>query len=521
MEPTARYTGAEREINPLTKNIFTFPGRPSFTPPHPTDTCTVSPVKVAPGAPPTTAFPAYHSYQMPMVQNSYTKAVENSNMPAPHFSGHQRDYDEWVEKLYQWLGGCDPAYRKANEARMVLSTLPPWLKGIINTRVAEGTQHQRTMPTLKELWDFLEHRYHEYDPSRADERWRALEPRVVKGKVSIVDLEDFFTRWQRMLPLTNETRPHVVREVLLAKLPWIKEKVVEKEAKLSQGSCTVDFSGLDPSPGRAPFENELKRYCSRYSRAVPEIVSYAGPGAIVDCKDPELLEWVLQLNNSPHANGHTMKVERRRPRLQPADIYALAYKEVSKRESLERLDEADKTTVTYAHKPSPHKTAVHAVNADATADSSGAEPTDTSVNAVGLLNPRQRKPPAPIPINPFGFHVPSIGKSVNKRKWTTVLIGVPPIAPFGCVDPIPRAITPIGRFLRPTSGPSKGVSLKVESLSTLVAIRAIRAVGATREARGRRIGADVGRSAMRSPLRKKQTSGARMMLRWLSFLRGS
>ena len=47
---------------------------------------------------------------------------------------------------------------------MILTTLPPWLKGIINTRLAEATQHTGTAPTLKELWDFLEQRIHEYDP---------------------------------------------------------------------------------------------------------------------------------------------------------------------------------------------------------------------------------------------------------------------------------------------------------------------------------------------------------------------
>ena len=51
---------------------------------------------------------------------------------------------------------------------MFLSTLPPWLKAIINARVAEATHHRGTAPTLKEL---LEQRFHEYDPSRADERW--------------------------------------------------------------------------------------------------------------------------------------------------------------------------------------------------------------------------------------------------------------------------------------------------------------------------------------------------------------
>ena len=118
-------------------------------------------------------------------------------MPKPQFNGQLECYDEWVEKLQQWLGGCDLMYRKANEAKMILSTLPPWLKAIINARVAEATHHTRTAPTLKELWDFLEQRFHEYDPSRADERWRALTPRVVKGQVTLIDLEDFYARWQR------------------------------------------------------------------------------------------------------------------------------------------------------------------------------------------------------------------------------------------------------------------------------------------------------------------------------------
>ena len=52
-------------------------------PSHPTDTCTVSPAKVAPGAPPTMAPPSYHPYRMPMVQNDYIKVVENIDMPPP------------------------------------------------------------------------------------------------------------------------------------------------------------------------------------------------------------------------------------------------------------------------------------------------------------------------------------------------------------------------------------------------------------------------------------------------------
>ena len=72
-------------------------------------------------------------------------------MPKPHFNGQLKNYDEWVEKLQQCLGGCDPTYQRANEARMILSTLLPRLKGIIN----EATQHTRTASTLKELWDFF------------------------------------------------------------------------------------------------------------------------------------------------------------------------------------------------------------------------------------------------------------------------------------------------------------------------------------------------------------------------------
>ena len=77
---------------------------------------------------------------------------------------------------------------------------------------------------------------------------------MVKGQVSLITLEQFYTRWQRLLPLSNKTRPHVIQEQLLSKIPWIKEKMVEKEAKNSQGSRVVDFSGLYPSPGRGPFD---------------------------------------------------------------------------------------------------------------------------------------------------------------------------------------------------------------------------------------------------------------------------
>ena len=136
---------------------------------------------------------------------------------------------------------------------MILSALPPWLKGIINAGVAEATEHTRTAPTLEELWDFLEQRFHEYNPSRADDRWRTLTPRVVKGQVTLIDLEDFYARWQRLLPLSNETRPHGNREQLLSKLLWIKEKVVKQEANNSPDIYVVDLSGLDPSPGSCPI----------------------------------------------------------------------------------------------------------------------------------------------------------------------------------------------------------------------------------------------------------------------------
>ena len=65
--------------------------------------------------------------------------------------------------------------------------------------------------------------------------------------MTLIDLEDFYARWQRLLPLSNETRPHVIREQLLSKLPWTKEQVVKQEAKNTPDTYVVDFSGLDPS----------------------------------------------------------------------------------------------------------------------------------------------------------------------------------------------------------------------------------------------------------------------------------
>ena len=153
-------------------------------------------------------------------------------MPPLHFYGQLENYDEWKEKLQQGLGVCDLTYRKANEARKTLTGLPPWLKGIINTRVAEA-------PTLKELWVFWEQCFQEYDPSRAEERCRALTPRVVKGQLTLIDVDDFYARWQGLLPLSIQTRPHVIWVQLLSKLPCMKEKVVQNEAKNSQGSYVM------------------------------------------------------------------------------------------------------------------------------------------------------------------------------------------------------------------------------------------------------------------------------------------
>ena len=161
---------------------------------------------------------------------------------------------------------------------MILSTLPPWLRGIINTRVAKATQHTQTVPTLKELWDFLEQRFHDYYPSRAKKKWPVLTPRVVKEQVTLINLEHFYSHWQWSLPLSNTTRPHVIWEQLLSKLPWLKEKVVKSQAKNSQGSYVVDFRGLDPSLGCAPFKKELRKCSAQRCTTVPEIVSFSGPG---------------------------------------------------------------------------------------------------------------------------------------------------------------------------------------------------------------------------------------------------
>ena len=95
---------------------------------------------------------------------------------------------------------------------------------------------------------------------------------------------------------------------------------------------------LTPPMGRAQFQKELRKYSAQRCTTVPEIVSYSGPGLIVDCKDPALQDRILRLDNRPHTRGYTMNVEQRRPRLQPEEIHALAHKSVSEREDLERLN---------------------------------------------------------------------------------------------------------------------------------------------------------------------------------------
>ena len=137
------------------------------------------------------------------------------------------------------------------------------------------------------------------------------------------------------------------------------EKVVDKEAKAVLNSFVVDFSGLDPSPGHTAFEKVLQKYCAKYSSTPPDILLC--PGGTIDCKDGYVMAKLLALKNSPHANGYTMKVEQCRPRLDPDAIYNLAYKEVLKKEFLERLNRGDNTTVTDTHCPSPQTRAVNAL----------------------------------------------------------------------------------------------------------------------------------------------------------------
>ena len=108
----------------------------------------------------------------------------------------------------------------------------------------------------------------------------------------------------------------------------------------------------------------------------------------------------MQLNDTTQTRSYTMRVEQRRPRLKPEYIYALAYKNFSEREALQRLNNRDKPMVTYTHRPSHNKTAVNAVNANAMADPNTAEPADTSANALGEPKPPAKKTVYPGPKPP-------------------------------------------------------------------------------------------------------------------------
>ena len=191
------------------------------------------------------------------------------------------------------------------------------------------------------------------------------------------------------------------------------EKLVKQQAKNSPDSYMVDSSGIDPSPGCAPFEKELRKYSPQRCTTVPDFLFYSEPGVIVDSKDPSLKEWILQLNNTPHTRGYTMKVEQRRPRLKLEEIYALAHKSVSEREPLERLKEGDKMTVMYTHRPSHNQTAVNVVNADGKTDPNTSKLADTSVNTVGHPKPLTRKNADPRPRPPPTFWVPC------SKHWRT------------------------------------------------------------------------------------------------------
>ena len=241
----------------------------------------------------------------------------------------------------------------------------------------------------------------------------------------------------------------------------------------------------------------------------PEIVSYSGPGVIVNCKDPYLQEWTLQLNNTPDTRGYTMKVEQRRPCLKPDEMYALAHKSVSERETLESLNKGDKTTVTYTPRPSHKKTAVNAVNADVTTDPNTSEPADTSVNAVGHLKPPAKKTVNPGPKPPPTFWVPC-SKHWKTRKQNEMDMSW--IAPFGRVS----LILHVMKLIRALGVSLRVVSLMVVAIRVAVVIR-LAAARAIKEEKERRTGAGVGRGVQRRPLRKEKPSGTPVTLRWLSF----
>ena len=342
--------------------------------------------------------------------------------------------------------------------------------------------------------------------------------------MTLIDLEDFYARWQRLLPFSNETRPHVIREQLLNELPWNKERVVKKEAKNNQGSYVVEFSGLDPSLGCAPFQNELRRYSAQRCTTVPEIASSSGMGVIVDCKEPNLQEWILELNNTPHTRGYTMKVEQRRPRLQPEEIYALADNDVSEREALDRLNLGDKTTATYTPRPSQNETAMNEVNA--TADPNTAKPTETSVKAVGHPKPLAKKTAQPGSKLQPSLWVPC-SKHWKQRKQMNMDYDIEGGVTNSTLWTY-KPSSPCNDIHWTAWGKSKGGKPEGDGGDKGGA----RGKGGCGDKGGvggkgdkgekkRRTGTDVGGGSQRSPLRRKKTSGTPLTLRWVSFLRES
>ena len=88
-------------MNPFTNNVFTSPGKPVYVPPHPNSLCTVSQMRTARPVATATAITTapHHPYRMPLVQNSCTKAVKNSDLSPTGSNGHHKHHDAWVEKL--------------------------------------------------------------------------------------------------------------------------------------------------------------------------------------------------------------------------------------------------------------------------------------------------------------------------------------------------------------------------------------------------------------------------------------
>ena len=157
------------------------------------------------------------------------------------------------------------------------------------------------------------------------------------------------------------------------------------------------------------------------------------------------------------------------------------------------------------------------------ADPNTAEPTDTSVNAVGPPKPPAKKAAAPGSKPPPFLWVPC-SKHLKQSKQTDMDYHIDSDvtnSTLGSIRPVLHAMTPIGRFW---------VSLRVACLLVVVvirvavAVRAVVVIGVVVAARAKKgekercTGADASRSAHRSPIREKKTSGTPLTLRWLSFL---